>query len=93
MPNVTEANYHHMPMEDIPRPKLVGMTLRHVLAAIRTINFGSMGSLTAQLDDGTSIVVDLEPVDRDAGERTWIMGSQRIERLDQTGKLIRRYKR
>lgn len=69
---------------------LAGLTLRQALAAIRAAgrkNFGNIGGMTAELSDGSSIEVSLRP----AGDRTYVMSSQRIVRR-RADEIVREYK-
>jgi hypothetical protein len=83
---VQVVSNHHM---DGQAPVREGMTLRAALAAIRANRekFGTIGGMTAELSDGSQIVVECS---------CRRMGSQRIERrfydsYASTDKLLRVY--
>ena len=68
-----------------------GMTVRQTVSALRCVgssNYGDLGTLSAVLDDGTSIEVRL----RAAYGGGQLLGTQQIERREQmTDRLIRVY--
>ena len=88
---VTDVSHHHM---EGSRPVREGMTMREALEDIRANidSFGDIGGMTAELSDGSHIVVQCL-MSCDGGQ---LMSSQRIERRNydtytSTNKLIRVY--
>jgi hypothetical protein len=72
---------HHMP--DTSSHDLIrrGMDLRQALYILRHAGrryFGDLGGMTADLSDGTQLIVGLTP----ASDNGYIMSSQRISRGD-----------
>jgi hypothetical protein len=89
---VTDVSYHHT--EGL-RPVSEGMTMREALNDIRANrdSFGDIGGMTAELSDGSHIVVQCQPCE---DGHALLMDSQRIERRNHdtytsTDKLIRVY--
>ncbi len=89
---VTNVSHHHT---EGTRPVREGMTLQEALKDIRANrdSFGNLGGMTAELSDGSHLVVQCQPCD---GGRCKLMSSQRIERRNydtytSTDQLIRVY--
>ena len=77
---IENTNHYHMPdyadWDDVAE----GMTVRQALKSLRKAgreNYGSIGTMTAQLSDNSRLYVDLQ----DASGGGYLMSSQRIIRL------------
>jgi hypothetical protein len=66
------GDYHHLP-EYADRPDLDGLTIRQALKALRDVQWGNLGGLTAcDLSDGGELSVGLRSCDGNS----WLMSSQ-----------------
>ena len=88
MATITTHYYHHREFGD-DHQDLDGMTVREALAVLRDINWGSLGGMVAELDDGTSLSVELDTTP----DGDYLMGSQRgVRRYNLSyGRVIRYY--
>ena len=87
---VISSSTSHLP-SDANIPELATMVVRSAIAAVRATGrreFGDLGSLHADVSDGSQIAV----INQAASDGLELMASQRIVRLDNDGRIVRFYR-